>query len=176
MIPLKGQGMRRRDFVTIFGRVGSLVASGSRAALRKGVADRVLRIWSCVQLDERGRGLCGAACAISVISRVRISSIEFRWAERADQTFDLATELVRMNVDVIFAPASTQVEPARRATNTVPIVFAQHADPVGLGRCGEPFAPRREYYRLSMLLTELSVKELEILRETLPDAARFGVL
>jgi hypothetical protein len=25
-------------------------------------------------------------------------TIEFRWAERADQTFDLATELVRMNV------------------------------------------------------------------------------
>ena len=32
--------------------------------------------------------------------------IEFRWAERPDQTLDLATQLVRMNVDVIFAPAS----------------------------------------------------------------------
>ena len=35
--------------------------------------------------------------------------IEYRWAERADQTFELAKQLVQLNVDVIFAPASTQV-------------------------------------------------------------------
>ena len=35
--------------------------------------------------------------------------IEFRWAERANETLDLATQLVRLNVDVIFAPASTHV-------------------------------------------------------------------
>ncbi len=48
--------------------------------------------------------------------------IEFRWAERVDQTFELATQLVQMNVDVIFAPASTQVEPARRATTTILLI------------------------------------------------------
>jgi putative ABC transport system substrate-binding protein len=41
----------------------------------------------------------------------------------------LAAELVRMNVDVIFAPASTETEAARQATKTIPIVFANHADP-----------------------------------------------
>jgi putative tryptophan/tyrosine transport system substrate-binding protein len=102
--------------------------------------------------------------------------IEFRWADRADQTFDLATQLVRMNVDVIFAPASTQVEPARKATDTIPIVFAQHADPVGLGDVASLSRPGGNITGLSMLLTELSVKELEILRETLPNAARIGVL
>ncbi|QOZ52220.1 hypothetical protein XH90_13185 [Bradyrhizobium sp. CCBAU 53338] len=60
-------------------------------------------------------------------------TIDFQWAERVDQTFDLAKQLVDRKVDVIFAPASTQVGPARRATATIPIVFAQHADPVGLG-------------------------------------------
>jgi putative ABC transport system substrate-binding protein len=103
-------------------------------------------------------------------------TIEFRWAKRADQTFDLATELVRMNVDVIFAPASTQVEPARRATNTIPIVFAQHADPVGLGDVASLSRPGGNITGMSMLLTEISVKELEILRETLPNAIRIGVL
>ena len=38
-----------------------------------------------------------------------------------------------MNVAVIFAPSSIQVKPARQATKTIPIVFATHADPVGLG-------------------------------------------
>ena len=59
--------------------------------------------------------------------------IEFRWAETVDQLPELAAELVRMNVDVIFAPSSTQVEAARQATKTIPIVFATHADPVGVG-------------------------------------------
>jgi putative tryptophan/tyrosine transport system substrate-binding protein len=102
--------------------------------------------------------------------------IEFRWAERADQTPDLATQLVHMNVDVIFAPASTQVEPARKATNTIPIVFAQHADPVGLGDVASLSRPGGNITGVSMLLTELSVKQLEILKETVPHPTRIGVL
>ena len=58
--------------------------------------------------------------------------IEFRWATSTDQLSQFAAELVRLNVDVIIAPASTEVEPARQATKTIPIVFTQHADPVGL--------------------------------------------
>jgi hypothetical protein len=41
--------------------------------------------------------------------------IEFRWADSVDQLPQLAAELVHMNVDIIFAPASTFVEPARQA-------------------------------------------------------------
>jgi putative tryptophan/tyrosine transport system substrate-binding protein len=81
-----------------------------------------------------------------------------------------------MKVDVIFAPASTQVEPARRATDTIPMFFAQHADPVGLGDVASLSRPGGNITGISMLLTELSVKELEILRETLPNAAQIGVL
>jgi putative tryptophan/tyrosine transport system substrate-binding protein len=103
-------------------------------------------------------------------------SFEFRWAERTDQTFELANELVQMNVDVIFAPASTQVEPARRATSKIPIVFAQHADPVGLGDVTSLARPGGNITGMSMLLTELSVKELEILKEAVPGAVRIGVL
>jgi putative ABC transport system substrate-binding protein len=102
--------------------------------------------------------------------------IEFRWARRADQTFDLASQLVQMEVDVIFAPASTQVEPARRATGTIPIVFAQHADPVGLGDVRSLSHPGGNITGMSMLLTEMAVKELEILKEALPDATRIGIL
>ena len=63
--------------------------------------------------------------------------IEFRWAERIDQLPEMAAELVHMDVDIIIAPASTEVEPARQATKTIPIVFTQHADPVGIGPRGE---------------------------------------
>src|SRR6476659_4171596 len=40
--------------------------------------------------------------------------IEFRWADNVSQLPALAAELVRMNVDVIFAPSSTMVEPASK--------------------------------------------------------------
>jgi ABC-type uncharacterized transport system substrate-binding protein len=74
--------------------------------------------------------------------------IEFRWAERVDQLPELAAELVRMNVDVILALSSTEVEPTRQVTKTIPIVFAVHADPM----------------------------QLEILKEAVPQATRIGVL
>ncbi|WP_024520809.1 ABC transporter substrate-binding protein [Bradyrhizobium sp. Tv2a-2] len=168
--------MRRRDFVTFFGSAAALWPLAARAQQ----ATKVRRI-----------GYLGFGPASSWTSEVEALrsglrdlgyvdgkdiAIEFRWAERADQTFDLATQLVRMNVDVIFAPASTQVEPARRATNTIPIVFAQHADPVGLGDVASLSRPGGNITGMSMLLTEISVKELEILRETLSDAVRIGVL
>ena len=59
---------------------------------------------------------------------------------------------------------------------TIPIVFAQHADPVGLGDVASLSRPGGNITGLSMLLTELSVKELEILKEIVPQATRFGVL
>ncbi|OKO68815.1 hypothetical protein AC629_41860 [Bradyrhizobium sp. NAS80.1] len=168
--------MRRRDFVTLFGGAAALLPLAARA-------QQSIKVWRIGYL-----GFGPASSWTSEVEALRSGlrdlgyvegkniAIEFRWAERADQTFDLATQLVRMNVDVIFAPASTQVEPARRATNTIPIVFAQHADPVGLGDVGSLSRPGGNITGMSMLLTEISVKELEILRETLPDAARIGVL
>ena len=63
--------------------------------------------------------------------------IEFRWSGTVEQMHEAAAELVRMKVDIIFATSSTESEPARRATSTIPIVFATHADPVGVGRAAD---------------------------------------
>jgi len=102
--------------------------------------------------------------------------IEFRWAESEDQLRDLAADLVRMDVDVIFAPSSTTVEFARQATKTIPIVFSNHADPVGIGHVASLAHPGGNITGLSMLLTELATKELEMFTEAVPHARRIGVL
>jgi putative tryptophan/tyrosine transport system substrate-binding protein len=102
--------------------------------------------------------------------------IEFRWAERVDQLPELAAELVRMNVDLIFASSSTLVEPARQATKTIPIVFSNHADPVGIGHVASLARPGGNITGLSMLYTDLAAKELEVLTEAVPQAKRIGVL
>jgi putative ABC transport system substrate-binding protein len=103
-------------------------------------------------------------------------AIEFRWAERAEQLPDLAIDLVRHKVDIIFAVSSTMVEPARQATSTIPIVFATHADPVGIGHVASLARPGGNITGLSMLLTDIAPKELEILTEVVPQAKRIAVL
>jgi putative tryptophan/tyrosine transport system substrate-binding protein len=101
---------------------------------------------------------------------------EFRWADRVDQLPEFAAELVRMHVDLIFAPSSTYVEPAHRATNTIPIVFAIHADPVGTGHVASLSHPGGNITGLTMLLTDLAAKELEILKDAVPRATRIGIV
>jgi putative ABC transport system substrate-binding protein len=83
---------------------------------------------------------------------------------------------MRLRVDVIFATSSTEAEAARRATKTIPIVFATHGDPVGLGHVASLARPGGNITGLSMLLTEVVSKELEIMREALPHMTRIGVL
>jgi putative ABC transport system substrate-binding protein len=102
--------------------------------------------------------------------------IEFRWAAGVDELPELAAELVRMNVDVIFANTSTLVEAARQATKTIPIVFANHADPVGTGHVASLARPGGNITGLSQVLTELATKQLEMLYEVVPQATRIGVL
>jgi putative tryptophan/tyrosine transport system substrate-binding protein len=102
--------------------------------------------------------------------------IEFRWAATVGEMHDLAAELVAMKVDIIVAPASTEVEPARQVTRTIPIVFAQHADPVGIGHVASLAKPGGNITGVSMLLSELAAKSLETLKEAVPQATRIAVL
>ena len=81
-----------------------------------------------------------------------------------------------MNVDVIFAPSSTMVEPARQATKTIPIVFANHADPIGTGHVASLPRPGGNITGLSDQTTDLDAKAMEILKEVMPQATRIGVL
>jgi ABC-type uncharacterized transport system substrate-binding protein len=167
--------MKRRDFITLLGGA----AAWPRAAGAQQSA-RVARIGFL--------GLAPASAFATRVDALRVGLrdlgysegknivIEFRWAQTVDDLPDLAAELVRMSVDIIFAPVSTFVAPARLATSTIPIVFASHADPVGLGHVASLARPGGNITGLSMLLTELAAKELEILKEAVPQGFRFGVV
>src|SRR5262245_1430147 len=102
--------------------------------------------------------------------------IEFRWSPTGEQMREAPAELARMKVDVIIAPTSTEAEAARRATSTIPIVFAGHADPVGVGHASSLARPGGSMTGVAVLLTDLTPKRLEILRETVPQMRRVGVL
>src|SRR5438477_7934225 len=100
----------------------------------------------------------------------------FRWAETAEGLSEYAADCVRLKVDLIFAPTSTEVDAARRATKTIPIVFAGHADPVGVGHVASLARPGGNITGLSVLLPEIVAKQLEIMKQALPHMTRIGVL
>ena len=102
--------------------------------------------------------------------------IEFRWVDGIEQLREHAAALVDMNVDLIFAITSTETEAARAATTTIPIVFATHADPVGLGHVASLPRPGGNITGLTVVQTDLTAKALELFKEVLPQATRIGVL
>jgi len=171
--------MKRREFIALVGGGALLLAAKVKRARGQQPA-RVQRI-----------GYLGLGPASAWATRVEVLRaglrdlgwiegknivIEFRWADEVEQLPGLAAELVRLPVDVIFANSSTQVEAARQATQTIPIVFSNHADPVGIGHVASLARPGGNITGLSMLLTDLAVKELEILTEAVPHAKRIGVV
>jgi putative ABC transport system substrate-binding protein len=87
----------------------------------------------------------------------RTVNIVYRSAEgRADRAGEIAAEFTRMGVDVIVVQGTSQVEAARRATATTPIVFATAADPVGTGLVASLARPGGNITGLSLQTTDLA--------------------
>ena len=103
--------------------------------------------------------------------------IEWRSAEgKADRLPALAAELVRLKVDVIVSPGPGPTRAAKQATNTIPIVMAFDDDPVGSGFAASLARPGGNITGLSTLASEISGKQLELLREIVPKLSRVAVL
>jgi putative ABC transport system substrate-binding protein len=84
--------------------------------------------------------------------------------------------LVRLKVDLIVARSSIFVQPAKEATSSIPIVFLNHADPVGTGHVASLARPGGNTTGLAVLVTDLAPKELELLISAVPVARRIAVL
>jgi ABC-type uncharacterized transport system substrate-binding protein len=167
--------MMRRKFVTLLGGAAVTWALAARAQPPAMPVLGFLGLGPASTQAGRVAALRAGLRDLGYIEGKNIA-IEFRWAESEDQLRDLAADLVRIKVDVMFAPSSTFVEAARQATKTIPIVFSNHADPVGLGHVASLAHPGGNITGLSMLLTELAAKDLEIFTEAMPQARRIGVL
>jgi putative ABC transport system substrate-binding protein len=102
--------------------------------------------------------------------------IERRWAGgNPDRLPDLAADLVRLKVDVIFGGSAT-VGAAKRATGTIPIVFLAEGDPVRSGLVASLARPGGNLTGLTILDDELAGKRLELLKEAISTLSRVAVL
>jgi putative ABC transport system substrate-binding protein len=105
-------------------------------------------------------------------------AIEYRYSEGEDSRLtDLADELVRLKVHVIFAPTTTAALAAKNATHEIPIITATAGDPVGSGLVASLARPGGNVTGLSLLASlEISGKQLQLLKEVLPKLTRIAVL
>lgn len=103
--------------------------------------------------------------------------VDFRFTDGSlDQLPQLAEELVRAKVDVILASASSAAMAAKRATTSVPIVFAGVSHPVEVGIVPSLAHPGSNITGVAINAAGLAGKRLELLRELVPTLRRIAML
>jgi putative ABC transport system substrate-binding protein len=104
-------------------------------------------------------------------------SIEWRFADgKSERLPVLAAELVQIKVDVILAAGTQAISTAQKATASIPIVMAGANDPVGSGFVASLAHPGGNITGLSLVLEDITPKQLEILRIMVPRLSRLALL
>lgn len=105
--------------------------------------------------------------------------IECRHAEEvSDERFrQFATELVRLNVALIFAVSSAAVRGVRSASRTIPVVALDlESDPIGSGLATSLGRPGGNITGIFLDADQMNGKRLQMLRELLPRLSRVAAL
>jgi putative ABC transport system substrate-binding protein len=102
---------------------------------------------------------------------------EFRWAEGTlDRLPELAEDLVRLPADLIITLAPPATLAAKRATQTIPIVFVAMGDPLASGVVASLARPGANLTGTTRMISEMSAKHVELLKEIYPSLSNLAVL
>jgi putative ABC transport system substrate-binding protein len=118
----------------------------------------------------------GASLAMLGWSDGENVTVDYRFAEGQVERLDqLAVELTRLQVDVLVASGTAAVQPAMRATNTIPVIFSNVTAPLtyvdSLSRPAGNVTGTAQQDG-----PELVGKRVQLLKEVAPNVARLGYL
>ena len=159
--------MRRREFIALIGGAAAAIPIAARAQRSATVVIGVLS-----PEGPTTGNVNGLIEGLQELGYVEGRNIRFesRWAEgRFDRLPELAADLVRLQVDVIVAFATSAAEVAKKQTSTIPIVMAGVSDPVGAGLASSLAHPGSNVTGTSSLAAALVSKQLELLKLVAPN-------
>ena len=170
-------GMRRREFVAL---LGGAAAAWPLAAGAQQPKMPVIGFFHLTSLDTMRDYLPAFRKGLEEAGYIegRNVAIEYRWAQgQNDRLPMLVAELVRDQVSVLVTLGSTHgALAAKAATQTIPIVFMQGADPVQVGLARSLNRPGGNLTGINLLQAEVVAKRLELLHELAPLATLIGYL
>jgi putative ABC transport system substrate-binding protein len=171
--------MKRRAFIAL---LGGAAATWPLAARAQQPAGRVYRVgWlsigsreqtiHIIKPFEEGLRSLGYRLGENVV-------IEYRFADgEMDRVPALAAELVRLGVDVITTGSNANTLTVMKATTTIPIIMTNSVDPVSAGLVASLARPGGNVTGFAQDTgDQLNDKRLDLLKETLPNLKRVGVL
>src|SRR6516162_1198287 len=168
--------MKRREFITLFGGAVAwpLAARAQQSAMP------VIGFLHLTSLETNRENLATFRQGLADTGYIegKNVTIEYRWAQgRNDRLPTLVAELVRLQVSIIVVLESTNgALAAKAATETIPIVFMQGADPVQIGLVDSLNRPGGNLTGIGLLAAETAGKCLELLLELVPKAKSIAYL
>jgi len=104
-------------------------------------------------------------------------AVEYRFAEgKEDRLLKLVAELVGQKVEIIVTDGTAVTRAVKNASKTISIVMASDGDPVGNMFVASLARPGGNITGLTNLITGLSGKRLEVLKDAVPGTSRFGII
>lgn len=168
--------MRRREFLTL---VGGAIASPveARAQQQPMPVIGVVRIGTPEEGPHLSDAFRQGLMEAGLIENQNVA-IVWRWAEgNYERLPNLISDLVARRVAVIATPGATATAlAAKRATQSIPIVFMVGVDPVEFGLVASLRHPGGNITGIAQLQTPAVAKRLEILHQLIPDASTFALL
>jgi putative ABC transport system substrate-binding protein len=167
--------MDRRAFIggVAWGFLAAPLAARAQQAgkvYRIGILEAIPAAQNATNLDALRKGLRDLGYVEG-----RNLIIEYRSADgRAERFPDLATELVRLKVDLIVTRGTPAARAAKDATATIPVVMATMGDPRAMVAS---FArPGGNITGVTTFSTELTAKRIQLLKELVPNLSRVALL
>jgi putative ABC transport system substrate-binding protein len=163
--------MRRREFLSLLGGAAAWPVAARAQVLP------VIGFLDATELDYRVAAFRQGLREIGYIEDQNVV-IDYRGAEgQFDRLPAMAADLVRRKVTVpVTGGGSIVARAAQAATDMIPIVFLMGADPVALGLVTSLNRPAGNTTGVSILTVSLWAKQIEILREAVPNARVIGFL